>query len=363
MKILKAIKGAIIFLMLVAFATACTQERKASANRTNEKGKRQRVEVSNPKQRSFTAEVLITGAARPNRIVTLYAMESGVLTRIRKDIGDRVVKGEIIATLENPELVQEHIKLKAEMQAKQSVYERLNSVYKKTPALTNIQMVENAEAEYLSAKANLEAVNSRLGYLTIRAPFSGVITKRFVDQGSLLQSGLNQSNPQATVEIQEIDPIRLTVPVPESDAVAIKAGMPVQITFPELSGESFKAKISRTSNALDPMSKTMQVEIDLDNSSGKIISGMYAKVMLQINSRENILSLPIISRVSHKNEEYVLAVEDSMVKRIPVKKGLSDKDYFEVLNAEITDQTLVIIKGKGLVNPGQMVEPILKREE
>lgn len=95
----------------------------------------------------------------------------------------------------------------------------------------------------------------------------------------------------------------------------------------------------------------------------EIISGMYAKVMLQIHSRENILSLPIISRVSHKNEEYVLAVEDNMVKRIPVKKGLSDKDYFEVLNAEITDETLVIIKGKGLVNPGQIVEPILKSEE
>jgi RND family efflux transporter MFP subunit len=363
MKILKAIKTAMAFLMLVAFVTACTQENKTSKNPTNETGKKQRVEVVNPKQRSFTAEVLITGTARPNQIVTLYAMESGVLTRIRKDIGDRVVKGEIIATLENPEVVQQQIKLKAELQAKRSVYERLNSVYEKTPALTNIQMVENAEAEYLSAKANLDAVNNRLAYLTIRAPFSGVITKRFVDKGSLLQSGLNQKSPQATVEIQEINPIRLTIPVPESDAVAIKAGMPVQVTFPELSGKPYQAKISRTSNALDPMSKTMQVEIDLDNADGKIISGMYAKVMLQINSRENILSLPIISRVSHKNEDYVLAVEDKMVKRIPVKKGLSDKDYFEVLNAEVTEETQVIVEGKGLVNPGQIVEPILKSEE
>lgn len=350
----------IAYCLLLILFTSCKTGNNNLKEEIGETKKIQTVEVVNPEYRSFTAEVLITGKAQPNQVVTLYAMESGVLTQIRKDIGDRVVKGETIATLENPELVQQQIKMKAELQAKKSVYERLNSVYEKTPALTNIQMVENAEAEYLSAKANLDAINNRLGYLIIKAPFSGIVTKRFIDKGGLLQSGLNQRNPQATVEIQEINPIRLTIPLPESDAVAIKEGMPVQVTFPELSGETYQAKISRTSNALDPMSKTMQVEIDLDNASGKIISGMYAKVMLQINSRENILSLPIISKVIHNNEEYVLTVENNIVKRVPVKKGLSDKDYFEVLNAEITEESQVIIKGKSLVNPGQIVEPILK---
>lgn len=136
--------------------------------------------------------------------------------------------------------------------------------------------------------------------------------------------------------------------------------MGVQVTFPELSGEIYKAKITRTSGALDPMSKTMQVEIDLDNANGKIITGMYAKILFQVSSRENILSLPIISKVSHNNEVYVWAVENNVVKRIPVKIGLSDKDYYEVLNAEITSETQVISNGKGLVNPGQIVKPVLK---
>ncbi len=364
MKILKNFKTAWAFLMLVSFVSACSnKENDAGGNSTNEALKRQRVEVVNPQQRSFTAEVLITGKAQPNQVVTLYAMEGGMLMQILKDIGDKVVKGETIARLENPELVQQQIQHKAALHAKQTVYERLNSVHEKTPALTNMQMVENAEAEYLSAKANLEAVNNRLRYLTVKAPFSGIVTKRFVDKGSVLQSALNQNAAQPVVEIQEIDPIRLTIPLPESDAVAIKKGMPVQVTFPELSGETFEAKISRTSNALDPNSKTMQVEIDLDNASGKIITGMYAKVMLQINSRDNILSLPVISKISHKNEEYILAVENNVVRRIPVKTALSDKDYFEVLNAEITAETQVIIEGKGLVNPGQTVEPILKSKE
>jgi multidrug efflux pump subunit AcrA (membrane-fusion protein) len=154
----------------------------------------------------------------------------------------------------------------------------------------------------------------------------------------------------------------LTIPVPESDAVSIEKGMTVEVTLPELSGKSLMAKVSRTSKVLDPLSKTMRVEIDLENPDGKILSGMYAKALLEINSRENILSLPMIAKVSHKNEDYVLAVVDGKVKRLQVKIGLSNRDYFEVLNDEITSETLVIVQGKSLVKPEQIVEPILKQE-
>lgn len=360
MKTILHIKSIVVGTVLLSFFSACNPSEKEENSSSATSNKIQKVEVVTPKQRSFTAEILITGTAQPNQMVTIYAMESGVLSQIKKEIGDKVQKGETIAVLENPELVQQQIKLKAELQAKESVYNRLKSVYEKTPALTNIQQVENAEAEYLSAKANLDAVNSRLSFLNVKAPFSGIITKRFVDNGSLLQSGLNQKNPQPVVEIQEINPIRLTIPVPETDAVALKQGMEVQVTFPELSGKTYAAKISRTSHALDPQSKTMQVEIDIANEGATILTGMYAKVMMKINSRENILSLPIISKMSFKNEDFVLVVENKTVKRLPVKIGLSDKDYFEILNAEITENTQVIVQGKGLVNDGQIVEPIIK---
>jgi len=354
--------GLMLMGLLLMLSTACNNSGQKKETQNTTVSKIQRVEVVSPKQRSFTAEVLITGTAHPNQTVMLYAMESGMLSQIRKDIGDPVKKGETIAVLDNPELRQQQLRLQAELNGKKSIYERLKSVHEKTPALTNIQMVENAEAEYLSIKAQLAGINDRIGFLTVKAPFSGTVTQRFVDNGSLIQSGLNQRNPQAIVEIQETDPIRVTLPIPESDAVGIKKGMDVQITFPELSSVSIQAKISRISNALDARSKTMQVEIDLNNKDGKIVSGMYAKALLQINSRENILSLPIISKISHKNEDYVLAVENNTVKRVPVTIGLSDKDYFEVLNAEITESTQVIVSGKGLVNDGQKVEPIVKEE-
>ena len=354
------IKSKVGFAVLLSILISCnTQDKEIETTATNTKI--QKVEVVTPVQRSFKSEVLITGTALPNQIVTLYAMESGMLMQMRKDIGDSVTQGETIAVLENPELLQQQIKWEAETKATKANYERLNSVYKKTPALTNIRMVENAEVKYLSAKANLDAVNNRIEFLNIKAPFSGIITKRFIDKGALVQSGLSEDNPQALFEIQDVNPIRVTIPVPESDVVGIKKGMAVDIILPELSGTTFSAKVSRISNALDPVSKTMQVEIDLENSNGKIISGMYAKALLQISSRDNILSLPMISKISHKNEDYVLAVMDGKVKRMQIKIGLSNQNYFEILNDEITSDTQVIVQGKGLVKPEQIVEPILKR--
>jgi len=350
-----------IFLLLVGFLfAACKNENQAKNNPDKKSDKAQTVAVELPKNRSFTAEILITGTAKPNQVVTIYAMESGVLSRISKDIGDKVSKGETIAVLKNPVLMQQQIKLRAEFQAKKTAYNRLKSVFEKTPALTPIQLVENAEADFLVSKASLNAIENKISFLTIRAPFSGIISKRFVDNGAMLQNGLEESNPKAIVEIQEVNPVRLSLPVPESDAVAIKTGVTVQVTFPELSGEIYKAAISRSSGVLDSGSGTMQVEIDIDNSKGKIITGMYAKVLLRLQSRENILSLPIVAKVNYKNEVFVLVVENNVVKRLPVKIGLSDTDYFEVINAEITSKTQVITNGKGLVNEGQIVTPILK---
>lgn len=351
--------------LLISFG-ACNnvaQKKITGSESTTDKGNKvQTVEVVNPKLRTFIAEVLITGTAMPNQKVMLYSMENGYVKNILKDIGDRVSKGETIAMLDNPELYRQREKLKAQLQAKRSVYERLKSIQEKTPSLTPIQQVEDAEAKYLSVQAEWNAINDRIGFLRVKAPFSGIVTQRFVDIGALLQSGLSETDPQAIAELQQTDPIRLTIFLPESDAPAIKKGMKVSVGFPELPGESFSAKVSRMSNALDPTSKTMQVEIDIDNPDDKIITGMYAKSLIQIKSREDVPSLPLIAKTMYQDEPHVFVVKEGKVKRIPLRTGLIGKDYFEVLNPEIMEETLVIIKGKNLVKPGQIVEPILKQE-
>lgn len=325
-----------------------------------ENDKIQSVEVVKPLKRSFISEVLITGTARPNQKVTIYAMESGYVQNIFVDIGDAVRKDEVIAELANPELVRQYEKKKAQLKAKQSIYERLKSIHEKTPSITPLQLVEEAEAGYISVEADLNAIKDRMNFLAVKAPFTGRITRRFVDHGALVQSGLTEDSPQGIVELQEFNPIRLTVPLPESDIAAIDKDMDVTVTFPELPGESFKAKVSRTAGALDPASKTMQVEIDIDNHDGFIRPGMYAKAIMEISSRESVLSLPVTAQWIFQNQPFVLIVNGHKVQRIPLRKGLADKDYFEALNPEITENSLVIVQGKGLVQPGQTVRPVLK---
>ena len=363
---MKSIKHNRLILGLLAlafFVISCGVEKESQETEIDtEINKIQSVEVVNPQQRSFTADILISGTAQPNQKVIVYAMESGYVQNVLVDIGDNVAKGQVIAELSNPELSRQLEEKSAKLDAHKSTYDRLKSIQEKTPALTTLQVVEDAEAAYLASKAEVSAIQDRLSFLQVKAPFSGKITRRMVDNGALIQSGLTESNPQGIVEIQDVNPIRLTIPLPESDIVSIKKGTAVEIYFPELVGEALLAKVSRMAGALDPASKTLQVEIDLDNADSKIKPGMYAKVTVKITSRESVLSLPVTAQCIFQNQKFVLVIKDNVVERVPLRKGLASKDYFEVLNTDITEKSLVVIQGKGLVQTGQTVNPVLKQE-
>jgi RND family efflux transporter MFP subunit len=366
MKLLTVRNIGLIATVIVAvyWLCSCTEETtiETANTTTDQRIKLQTVEVVQPKKRSFQAEILITGTAKSNQNIMVYARESGYVQNVNKDIGDLVKAGETIAVLSNPELRRLQDEKMAQLEAKSSIYERLQSTYKRTPAITPIQLLDEAEADYLSAKAALESVQDRISFLQIKAPFSGKITQRFVDHGSLVQNGLTKSNPQGLFELQEFDPIRVTVPLPECDVNSISKGQSVTVVFPELPGDSIKAKVSRIAGALNPSSKTMQVEIDIENPLGIIKPGMYAKVLMRIGNEQEVLSLPVSTQWIFQNEAFIMAVNDSVVERLPLRKGLANKDYMEILNNAIDENTKVIIQGKGQVQPSQKVIPIVKKE-
>lgn len=320
----------------------------------------QKVEVVTPVFKDFSAEILVSGSAMANRQVAIHAMENGVIKSVQADIGDYVKKGATLARLYNPELLRRKQQFEAELEGKTSTYNRLKSSFEASPAITPAQLLEDARAAYLSMQAQLDAVNDRLSFLTVRAPFSGVITKRMVDEGAVVQNGIMHPSAMPLFEIQDSNPIRLTIPLPERDAGFVQKGMMATITFPELPGASYNVPVSRSSNTLDVSSKTMQVELDINNEKGRIKPGMYAKAEMILSSREAVLSLPITAQVIYQNEPCVLIVADGIVARVSLRKGLSNKDHFEVLNPDITERTQVIIHGKGLVKPGDTVEAIKK---
>lgn len=387
----------IIMIPLIILLLSSCGNKKEEQKKGNETRNIPIVLVSNPENHQYNASLQISGTARPNQQVKLFAMTNGFLQQLKADIGDFVKEGQILALLKNPELFSEKSKLEAELEGKKSLYgrlknsplqtsigslledkktlyERLLNIYEKTPQLTTIVDVQKAKADYdnikaqlaeskditlsdfESTKAQLNAINTQISYLTIKAPFSGVIVNRFVDKGSVIQSGLNNSNAMPLFEIQDVQPIRLTVEVPETDAVLINKGIKTAITFPEMPNLKFSATVSRIAYGLNENTKTMKVEIDLANSELKIRSGMYAKVEIQRSGHKNALSVPNEAIGNVKGQSFIYVIEKGIVRKVAVKTGIRDEKFTELLSGEIKPTDKIVVQGKEFCSDGVSVQ-------
>lgn len=355
------------------------------------------VEVINPVKKSFTEMETITGNIVADQSVMLHSMEQGVVKAMYVDIGDRVSKGKVVATLSNPilnyEVKEAEVKLiqakanrigaearinlsEVDYQAKQTIFQNIQKVYEQSKGLTTINELEKIkkdanvaqaqveidkvnlaryDAEINAANTMLEAIKVRHGMLSVRAPFSGVVTGRYADPGAMIQSALSDNGAKPLVSIESNDPVRLILPIPESAMSGIKVGDEVEINFPSLPNANRKSKITRIAKNLDASSKTMEVQIDLDNKNGDLQSGMYTKAKIKRNSSSDILALPHAAVLMRKDAPSVLVVENGIVREIKLKKGISGLDHFEVLNSDINANTQVILKGKSTVKAGQKV--------
>ena len=344
--------------LLAVLALSCSDSENQQSEKIIQTEKNTNVKVVNPQQRSFTSTLQIIGNALPNKQLNIHAMEGGFLSELKKDIGDKVQKGDILAVLNNPELTRELEINKVAKQVAEANYLRFKKVIAKTPELTTLQEFEKVEATYLMANAKYKATINRDSLLSIRAPFSGMITTRNVELGALIQSGINNTNAAALFEIMDMEIIRLTIALPETEVDNISKGMRAEISFTELPGEQFSAQVSRMANAIDNRNKTMQVQLDIPNRNGKIKAGMYANVAIQLQSTGDKISLPNEALIAIKSEFFILQVKDGIVKRTLIKKGLSNTHFFEVLSNEINENSKVIVEGKAMVKEGMKVKAI-----
>ena len=219
-----------------------------------------------------------------------------------------------------------------------------------------IAEVEKAEADYESTKAQLNGLQSQINFLQVKAPFSGVIVNRFVDKGAIIQSGLTNPNAMPLFELQDLQPIRLTIDVPESDAVLIDKKTKSEITFPELPKSKFTATVSRISYGLDETTKTMKVEIDLPNTDLRIRSGMYAKVNIRQNGHKDALSVPNEAIGNIKGQSFIYLVKNGKVQKVEVKTGLRDEKFTELLIGEIRQTDSIVVQGKEFCSDGALVQ-------
>ncbi|HYM33794.1 MAG TPA: efflux RND transporter periplasmic adaptor subunit, partial [Steroidobacteraceae bacterium] len=203
------------------------------------------------------------------------------------------------------------------------------------------------------ARANLEQSDTMLRYATISAPFSGVITQRFVDPGALIQTGT--ASGAAIVTLMDFSKVRLQVAVPEIEAGKVAVGEPVAVSSDSVAGTSFDGKIARFSYALDNASRTMLAEVSLNNPKLLLRPGMLVTAKIGIEHKESTLILPLEAVVTDKTGSYAYLLSDGKANKRPIKTGFKDAKEVEVLEG-LTVADEVILASKLTLSNGQAVK-------
>jgi membrane fusion protein (multidrug efflux system) len=314
------------------------------------------VKATHPARGDIIRYVTLPGTIRANQQATLYAKVAGYLKSLTVDKGDRVKAGESLGEVEVPELLADFAKYKAEVKVAEIDYQRVSAAQKKAPDLVMPQSIDEAKGRWDIAKANLQRTQTLLGYAKITAPFSGIVTARFVDPGAFIPSATSGSAAQtaAIVTLADFDIARAQVCVPEVEASHAQVGQPVKFTVEGLPGKSFSAKISRLSYALDDATKTMLIEADVPNPDLALRPGMYATVKVGMEKHENALLIPVDALVMEKANAFAFVVDGGKAKKTAIQIGFNDGAKVEVVSG-LTGSEAVILVGKTSLADGAAV--------
>lgn len=331
------------------------------------------VGVAKVTREDLFTEVKIPAEFRPYEDVELNAKVSGYLKSITVDFGDKVKAGELLATLEVPELKDQlasaeatEYKAEADYTNANLIYTRLMSVNQNHPNLVAEQDLDTAQANadtagaaVAAARAEVEKYQTLISYTRITAPFDGIITYRYADPGDLIQAGTS-SDTQARplVRVSDNYRLRLDFPVTVNYVKDIELGDPIKVRVDSLNGESFIGTISRFTDDVTENTRTMTTEIEVPNPELRLVPGMYATVTLQVEKRPRALAVPIQAVTGDKSPSVYVVSHDDQIEKRPVQLGLETPDKYEVLSG-LNEGEMVVIGGQSRLQSGQKVIPEL----
>ena len=343
---------AALFILLVL--SGCSSSPAADVQKTSDQP--QSVDVVRVESQKLDTTLKLPGQLTPFEAVDIYPKVSGFLESIRVDRGSRVRAGEVIAKLSAPELVAQRSQAEARLQSAQAqlataqakltsdegTYGHLSAAAK-TPGVVAGNDVAIAEqgvaadrAQVQAATKNVEAAREALRnvaqveqYLEIRAPFDGVVTQRNLHPGALTGPPSGSASPPL-VHIDQINRLRLTVPVPEAYAAGIRAGQMVAFSVPEFPGRLFHAPIARIAGSVNQSTRTMAVELDVHNSALAITPGTFASVEWPVRRSSATLVVPVSAITTDLQHTFVIRVRSGKAEWVDVTTGRTAETKTEV---------------------------------
>jgi len=360
--------GVALLLLIVAGAvTLITRisHEKALAKETEQQSV-PTVAVVHPLAEKPDVELVLPGTLQAYAESPIYARTSGYLVRWYKDIGSRVNEGELLATIDTPEVDQELNQARATRQQIVAQLELAKISAERWENLRNSDSVSAQEADqqtsgYRQAQANLAAAEANVrrleqleGFKKVYAPFSGVITQRNVDPGALINAGAGAAGREL-FDIARVNPLRVYTNVPQAYAPFIRLGAQTLVTLQEFPGERFSAEVERTAEAIDPNTRTLRTEVDVPNKSGRLLPGSFGEVHFAVGSNVNKVTVPV-NAMLFRSEGPRLAVvgPDNKIQLRAISIG---KDYGTTLEilAGISPQDQIVINPSDSLEEGQVV--------
>jgi len=389
----------VVAALAVTAALVSSSCSSGEAKRVEAKGPSVTVGVTKVVKKNLGRSLTVSAELVPFQEIEVYAKEAGYVKKLFVDYGSHVKAGQVMAVLEIPELEaqlqedQAEIKnaanqvlraqhelsrYQAQYKAVHLEYTRLSGVFESQPGIVAQQEVDDVQGKDLAAQsqvdashAALDAAQSQLGvakaklahdqslydYSKITAPFSGVVTDRYANLGTLVQGGTNSSTQALPiVKLSQDDLFRLVIPVPESYVRFIRVGDAVNVRVPSLN-RTFPGKVARFSVDVRADTRTMHTEVDVKNHDHVLVPGLYAEADLTLEHREDIPAIPL-QAVNHEADKTTVFVVNSTdeVEDRPVKLGLQTASDAEVV-AGLHEGEQVVVSDRSGLKAGEKVSP------
>jgi RND family efflux transporter MFP subunit len=363
----------VLTIMLIAFATVFlwgvwsrVRARTALKAETAQVA-RTAVSVVSPKQAAPAQEIILPGNVQPFITSPIYARTNGYLRKWYFDIGAHVKQGQLLAVIETPEVDQQLEQslsnlntAKANLTLAEITKNRYEGLLKDNAVAQ--QLVDNAVGTYNANKATVDANQANVKQLQalqsfekIYAPFDGVITARNTDIGDLINSGSSGGVKTDLFHIAQPGTLRVYVNVPEEYSQGVKTGMTADLSLAEFPGRKFQGKLVRTSDDINMTTRTLLIEIDVDNPAGTLLTGSYAEVHLAVPSQASTYLLPVNTLLFRSEGLRVGIVKDGKVVLTAVAPGHDFGNEIEIVSGLKPDDQVIVNPPDSIVS-GQEVQ-------